>query len=34
MQKANRLGAQDLLEIAAMKNMTVFVDPTAPAKAT
>jgi len=32
MQKANRLGAQDLLEIAAMKGMTVFADPTASAK--
>ncbi len=31
MQKANRLGAQDLLEIAAMKGMTVFIDPNAPA---
>jgi hypothetical protein len=32
MQKANRLGAQDLLEIAAMKGMNVFTDPNAPAK--
>ena len=30
-QKANRLGVQDLLEIAAMKGMSVFTDPTAPA---
>jgi hypothetical protein len=28
---ANRLGAQDLLEIAAMKGMSVFTDPNAPA---
>jgi hypothetical protein len=28
MQKANRLGAQDLLEIAAMKGMTMFTNPT------
>jgi hypothetical protein len=37
MQKANRLGAQDLLEIAAMKGMTVFTNPnpeTQPASAT
>jgi hypothetical protein len=27
MQKANRLGAQDLLEIAAMKGMTIFTNP-------
>jgi hypothetical protein len=27
MQKANRLGAQDLLEIAAMKGMTMFTNP-------
>jgi hypothetical protein len=32
MQKANRLGAQDLLEIAAMKGLTVFTDPNATAK--
>jgi hypothetical protein len=31
MQKANRLGQQDLLEIAAMKGMNVFTVPTAPA---
>ncbi len=31
MQKANRLGAQNLLEIAAMKGMTAFIDPNAPA---
>jgi hypothetical protein len=31
MQKANRLGSQDLLEIAAMKGMTIFTDPNAPA---
>ncbi len=33
MQKANRLGTQDLLEIAAMKGMNIFTDPNAPAKA-
>ncbi len=27
MQKANRLGSQDLLEIAAMKGMTMFTNP-------
>jgi hypothetical protein len=27
MQKANRLGSQDLLEIAAMKGMTMFINP-------
>ena len=27
MQKANRLGSQDLLEIAAMKGMTIFTNP-------
>jgi hypothetical protein len=31
MQKANRLDAGDLLEIAAMKGMSVFTDPNAPA---
>jgi hypothetical protein len=31
MQKANRLGSQDLLEIAAMKGMAIFTDPNAPA---
>ena len=31
MQKANRLGSQDLVEIAAMKGMTIFTDPKAPA---
>jgi hypothetical protein len=31
MHKANRLGSQDLLEIAAMKGMTIFTDPNAPA---
>jgi hypothetical protein len=31
MQKANRLGAQDLLEIAAMKGLSVLFNPPAPA---
>jgi hypothetical protein len=31
MHKANRLGSQDLVEIAAMKGMTIFTDPNAPA---